>query len=133
LHELGELRAGQVLGPDWEPMLEQLGDRRAELVVRAVRDLLADCLVTLPALLERRAMPSLHFWFSNFDGMRRALAPQMLGARSGVSRLIDLNRLQQTIAHGQAQWNSVALDLLERWRAGGREAVAARTVALCPA
>jgi len=133
LHELGELRAGQLLGPDWEPMLGQLGDRRVELVVRAVRDLLADCMVTLPTLLERRAEASLHFWFSNFDGMRRALAPQFLGARTNSERAIDVDRLQDVIAQGRERWNLIALELLARWRAGGREAVAARTTSLCPA
>jgi len=133
LHELGELRAGQLLGPDWERMLEELGDRRSELVVRAVRDLLADCLVTLPALLERRATASLHFWFSNFDGVRRALAPQLLDARAASTGVIDSDLLHDAVADGKEQWHSVATELLARWRVGGRDAVAARTCALCPA
>ena len=133
LHELGEARAGQVLGSDWAPMLDQLDDRRAELVVRAVRDLLADCMVTLPVLLERRAAASLHFWFSNFDGMRRALAPEFLQVRANSDRAIDVDALRELVVRGQEQWNSVGLELLSRWRAGGREAVAARTTALCPA
>jgi len=131
LHELGELRAAQALGPDWESMLEQLGDRRVELVVRAVRDLLADCLVTLPTLLERRAMSSLQFWFSNFDGMHRILAPQMLRARPSGAHGIDVDVLQEEVNRGQKQWSATALDLLARWRAGGCDAVAARATALC--
>lgn len=133
LHELGERRAGQILGPDWEPMLEQLADRRAELVARAVRDLLADCMVTLPVLLERRAEASLHFWFSNFDGMRRVLAPQFLGARTNRDHAIDVDVLQDVVTQGREQWNRIALELLSRWRAGGRQAVAERTTSLCPA
>jgi len=133
LHELGELRAGQIVGPDWERMLEQLGDRRSELVVRAVRDLLADCLVTLPVLLERRATASLHFWFSNFDGVRRALAPQFLDARGEGVCSVDEDRLNAAVARGQTQWASLAMDLVGRWRQGGREAVLAQTVALYPA
>jgi len=133
LHEMGELHAGQVLGPEWESMLAQLRDRRAELVVRAVRDLLADCMVTLPRLLERRAFASLHFWFSNFDGMRRALAPEFLGARGSRDHVIDVDALQEIVMRGQEQWNSVARELLVRWRSGGRGAVAACTTALCPA
>jgi len=133
LYELGELRAGRILGSDWEPMLDQLGDRRAELVVRAVRDLLADCTVTLPVLLERHAVASLHFWFSNFDGMRRALAPEFLQVRANSDRAIDVDALRELVVRGQEQWNSVGRELLSRWRAGGREAVAVRTTALCPA
>jgi len=133
LHELGELRAGQIVGPQWELMLAQLGDRRTELVVRAVRDLLADCLVTLPALLERRALPSLQFWFSNFDGMRRQLDPRVLEARCASAGRIDTDRLHDAAARGREQWSATAHDLLDCWRAGGRQAVAARTLALCPA
>jgi hypothetical protein len=133
LHELGELRVGRIVGPDWERMLEQLEDRRAELVVRAVRDLLADCLVTLPLLLERRSTASLDFWYSNFDGVRRALAPQMLDARGDGSGPVDVDRLQQSVTRGRAQWSSLAMDLVGRWRQGGREAVVALTAALHPA
>jgi len=132
LHELGELRAGRLLGPDWERMLEQLADRRSELVVRAIRDLLADCLVTLPVLLERRATASLHFWFSNFDGVRRALAPQFLDARAVAAGAIDRDLLQQAAADGMRRWQSAATELLASWQAGGRDAVAARTSALFP-
>lgn len=133
LHELGELRAGRMLGPDWECMLEHLSDRRAELVVRAVRDLLADCMVTLPELLERRAWASLQFWYSNFDGMRRALAPQFLDARASNDGMIDREALQVAITCGLKQWSSVGRELLGHWETGGREAVAAHTLALCPA
>ena len=78
LHELGEHRAAQALGPGWERMLAGLSSRRAELFVRAARDHLADCTVTLPALLDRDAAASLHFWFANLDGMRREILPAML-------------------------------------------------------
>ena len=51
LHEEGELAAGRMLGADWSRMLEGFGGKRAELLARAVRDNLADCMVTLPGLL----------------------------------------------------------------------------------
>jgi len=80
LHELGEFEAGRRLGTDWHDMVEGFTDRRAELVARALRDNLADCLVTLPALLDRRGAASVHFWFSNFDGIRRELFPRLADA-----------------------------------------------------
>jgi hypothetical protein len=130
LHELGELRAGDVVGPDWERMLAELDDRRVELVVRAVRDLLADCLVTLPALLERRATASLDFWFSSFEGVRRALAPQWTGARSGGT--VDVGRLQELVASARPQWTARAVELVERWREQGPQGLASLTRALHP-
>ncbi len=133
LHELGELRAGRILGPDWECMLAQLADRRTEVVVRAVRDLLADCLVTLPALLERRAAPSVNFWFSNFDGMRRALAPGLYQDWASGSFDRERERAQATIAAAVAQWSGVARALLGRWRENGAAAVAALADGIHPA
>ena len=69
-----------MLGPAWEDMLGAAADRRAELLARAVRDHLADCLSTLPVLLERDARASIHFHFSQMDGMRRELFPALAAA-----------------------------------------------------
>ena len=75
LHERGEFEAGKRLGVQWEERLACGCQRRSELLLRAVRDNLADCLVTLPSLIERAAWPSLLFWLANLDGMRRELFP----------------------------------------------------------
>ena len=80
LHEEGELAAGRVLGSGWSSKLVGFSGKRAELLARAVRDNLADCLVTLPGLLQRGAEDSLHFWFSTFDGLRRELFPRLVAA-----------------------------------------------------
>jgi hypothetical protein len=53
LHEEGELAAGRLLGGAWADKLAGLGGKRAEIFARAVKDNLADCLVTLPGLLAR--------------------------------------------------------------------------------
>jgi len=78
LHEEGEIAAGRLLGSGWSEKVAGFSGKRAELLARAVRDNLADCLVTLPGLLARGANDSLHFWFSTFDGMRRELFPRLV-------------------------------------------------------
>ena len=80
LHEEGELAAGRLLGNGWSAKLDGFSGKRAELLARAVRDNLADCLVTVPSLLQRGADDSLHFWFSTFDGLRRELFPRLVAA-----------------------------------------------------
>lgn len=121
LHEVGEVRAGELLGGDWEQMLSALADRRAESLVRAVRDLLADCLVTLPALVEREAAPSLRFWFANLEGLRRSLSPRLAALlpahadhRAAIVDAAGSDRLRHY---------ATALDLLDRWRSGGAASV----------
>ena len=114
LHETGELAAGRLLGPAWHERLAALRHRHAELLLRAVRDLLADCLVTLPALVGQRRDASLHLWFADFDGLRRELAPGLAAAYgqanySGGGTAVDA--LQHAIAAGAAHWLHVARTL----------------------
>jgi hypothetical protein len=112
LHELGEAMAGELLGAAWGEMAESVARSRAEPVARAVRDLLADCLSTLPALLERPALPSLHFYFATFDAPRRQLFPEALAAYEEFSRSGDPGRLHQVAREGKERWLECARGLL---------------------
>ncbi len=112
LHEVGESRAEDLLGPAWRDMLASFTGRRAELLARAVRDNLADCLSTLPELLARGDACSLHFYFANFEGLRRSLFPMLVQGyqhwrESGQSAL-----LADAIAAGRAHWLRAAQRLL---------------------
>lgn len=113
LHELGEHAAGRLVGEAWERLMEQLADRRAEVAARAVRDLLADCLVTLPTLMEREATASLHFWFANFTGLRRMLFPRLAEARTACREGARSKALEDAIAAGRDHWERVARELAE--------------------
>ncbi len=133
LHELGEHRASQALGPDWERMLAGLASRRAELFVRAARDHLADCTTTLPALLDRDAVASIHFWFANLDGMRRELFPGMLRAYDSWCGGDGGRALRAAANAGAAHWRAVCADVLAIANAGGDadaaiDALAARRI-----
>ena len=133
LHELGELQVTRLLGAEWEAMLADIGDRRTELLVRAVRDLLSDCLVTLPALAARRDDGSLHFWRANFDGLQRQLAPQLAAAFGDRPGWVDHAAVDDAALAGQRQWHRVADQLLSAWRSGGQPLLQARVAALAPA
>jgi len=111
LHELGEARAAEMLGPAWEEMLEALQDRRAELLARAVRDHLADCLSTLPALLGRDAQASIHFYFSQLDGMRRELFPALVAAYGAWCSTGGAEPLRSAIRDGARHWEHTAREL----------------------
>ncbi len=112
LHELGEARAAGLLGGRWEEMLAGLSERRVELLVRAVRDNLADCLSTLPGLLEREADASIHFYFSQFDGLRKELFPALAAAYREWRESGAAGALRQAAERGAAHWAAVARDLL---------------------
>ena len=125
LHEIGEHRAGAELGPDWPAMLAELADRRAELFARAVRDHLADCLVTLPALLAQGDEASLHFWFGNLEGVRRELAPRLVAAGGAFAEGDRGQALRLAVNFGGAHWHRVAAAVLALHREHGAESAAA--------
>ena len=130
LHERGEHAAGRILGPAWEEMLAGLRQRRAEVLARAVRDHWADCLVTLPALIERGAWASLHFWFANLDGMRLLLFPRLAAAGETWAASGDPAAVLAAAAAGAEHWRRVAerlLDLHRRLGAAADQEIAALT------
>ncbi|MBK7660595.1 MAG: hypothetical protein IPJ28_16410 [Betaproteobacteria bacterium] len=112
LHELGEHEAGLALGARWEAYFGSLEDRRGESLARAVRDLLADCLVTLPAIVRSRSMPSAHFWFATFGGLRRELFPRLQSAYEALRDTADWSPLEAAVGAGREHWNRVALGLV---------------------
>ncbi len=133
LHELGEHRAARVLSPDWERMLEGFRHRRAELFARAARDHLADCTTTLPALVDRDAGPSLHFWFSGFDGMRRELFPRLAAAYEAWRGGDGGRALRAAIEAGADHWRIVCAQILALRRDRGAEAeIAIEALATAP-
>ena len=122
LHELGEAQATDILGPDWPAMRHALNDRRTELYVRAVRDLLADCRVTLPTLLQRQDAAALHFWFANFEGLRAELAFRLNRAYDDFCAGDGGQALRQALQEGATHWQSVCQQVLALHRAHGAAA-----------
>ncbi len=112
LHEVGEAMAGELLGAPWREMALSASRTRSEPVVRAVRDLLADCLSTLPGLLARGNLPALHFYFATFDAPRRQLFPEALDAYEHYLRVGVLDRLGEVARDGRERWLATARELL---------------------
>jgi hypothetical protein len=112
LHELGEAMAEPLFGPAWRDLIASFKGRRAEILARAVRDNLADCLSTLPRLLEGGAAGSIHFFFANFEGMRSRLFPLLAQAYSGWRESGDPAPLRDAAQAGAAHWLEAAQRLL---------------------
>jgi len=112
LHELGEATAGELLGDGWRELAASVARTPGEPIVRAVRDLLADCLSTLPTLLERANLPALHFHFATFEAPRRELFPQALEAYEEFVRNGTLEPLWRAVDEGRERWLATARNLL---------------------
>ena len=127
LHELGEAMAEPLLGPAWRDLIASFTGRRAEILARAVRDNLADCLSTLPRLIERDAAGSMHFYFANFEGVRSAMFPLLAEAYRGWRESGSTDALREAVQAGSAHWQEAALRILRLHQAD--PAVADGTIA----
>jgi len=112
LHEFGEAMAEPLLGPAWRDLIASFTGRRAEILARALRDNLADCLSTLPRLIERESACSIHFYFANFDGMRSKLFPLLSQAYRSWRESGSPDALREAARVGSAHWHEAALSLL---------------------
>ncbi|MDH3218007.1 MAG: hypothetical protein OEO19_00615 [Gammaproteobacteria bacterium] len=117
LHEKGEVLAGKLLGPEWEQMLASLPRSKSEIMIRAVRDLLADSLTTLPGLLASGSDASLHFFFANLTNTRKYLFPAIM---HGYETWVSQGRraaIAELVSASEAHWSALASQMLEIYRA----------------
>jgi len=108
LHEIGEVQAGKRLGVAWEEMLASMQHSKAEIMLRAVRDNLADTLSTLPGLLKEADAASLHFYMANMSNMRKQLFPAVVTAYEHWSARGDTRELEQLADMAVSHWQSLA-------------------------
>lgn len=116
LHETGEAQARLLLGTQWEDLLHALPRSNAEFITRAIRDNLADCLTTLPTLIETENTASLHYYFANFNGMRKELFPEALEAYQSWIDSGSLSALDKACKHGQQRWENIAEKILSLYQ-----------------
>ncbi len=111
-HERGEQQAGVILGDAWEQCLLPFLGTPMELHFRAVRDWLADCLVTLPELVAEEREEDIHFYLSTLTPNRKALFPALVNAYETWLLGGGIGLLEQEAARGRGHWERVARDLL---------------------
>ena len=92
-------------------MLKIMGTK-AELLARSVRDHLADCLQTLPFLIEQNNAASLHFYFANMSYMRKTLFPSAILAYQQWVEAGTLDPLKKTIRQAIPHWEGAMQSLL---------------------
>jgi len=110
-HETGEIRAGSLIGDRaWSELLTAVDQPGLELMLRALRDNLADCLVTLPGLAADNDPARIHFFMANLTNMRKALFPALRAAYDRWLTDQAASALGEIAARGTAHW----LDLAHR-------------------
>ena len=116
LHEIGEVKAFEVLGSEWEALLFSLPHSKLELLLRSARDHLADCLSTLPKIINDENIPSLHFYIANLTHLRKDLFPGLLAAYEKWVTTMNFVPLQKIVTKGAAHWENICLSVLAAWK-----------------
>lgn len=120
LHEVGESQTGRQLGSEgqqsWQQMVQQSSASRTEFLLRAARDIAADCSVTLPALLSDENDAALHFYFANYSGMRKHLFPEMLDAYHDWLENRSQTQLTELIKQGDEHWHNRLRQTISAWQ-----------------
>lgn len=111
-HELGEMKITREFGHQWSPMLLKMLGSKAELLARGVRDHLADCLNTLPYLIQQNNQASLHFYFANLTYIRKDLFPTALQAYENWSKTNDLGELTSVVQKAADHWQKTIAAIL---------------------
>ena len=121
LHEIGEVMAGELLGEDWETMLASIPHSKAEIMVRAVRDHLADALSTLPGLLTDMNAASLHFYIANLTNMRKDLFPRLVAAYEIWTVSGNTQEFERLVGEAAVHWQMLSEKMLGVYREQGNE------------
>lgn len=112
-HERGEILAGHLLGEKWQTLLFSLPHSTASIMLRAIRDHLADSLTTLPALLLSNSAPSWHFYFGNLNNMRKDLFPSIIKGYNEWHETDSLSKMGDIIAQGREHWLQLCQEILQ--------------------
>ncbi len=112
-HERGEIQAGKQLGDKWQTLLYSVPYSKAAIMLRAIRDHLADCLRTLPALLEKNQPAAWHFYFGNLNNMRKDLFPSLQVAYDEWYQYGTLSKMRDIMLQGQQHWYQLCQQVMQ--------------------
>ena len=116
LHEKGEVLAAKQLGPEWEQMLAGLPRSKTEIMIRAVRDHLADSLTTLPGLIDTGKDAALHFYFANLPNMHKNLFPALIQAYQTWVMQGKREVIEELIPASKAHWGELSSQMIYIYR-----------------
>ena len=112
-HERGEIKAGEILGDEWQDMLFSLPHSKSSIMLRAARDHLADSLTTLPYLLSKNSTASWHFYFGNLNNMRKDLYPTLIQGYEEWYNTGSLSKMSEVIYEGKQHWLNTCIQALQ--------------------
>ena len=120
-HEIGEIKAGQILGDDWEQMIIALPRSQAEIMARAVRDNIADAISTLPKLIHNSEAAQIHFYFANLSSMRKLIFPSLMDSYQQWLKNKNTSSIKKLINKAEKHWIDLAQSLIQLHKKHGTD------------
>ena len=121
-HEIGEGLLEKEFKHYWRDMIVDFVHTKTEILLRAVRDLAADCTTTLPYLLEKKFEPSLNLYFAGFTDMRKELFPSLYASFKTWQKSKDYSMLIDLSEKGKTYWLNVGKKIIDIYKADGAKA-----------
>jgi hypothetical protein len=117
-HELGEAFEGEKIGDEWKALLVCLGQSKAELFARAVKDILSDTSENgmLKYIIRTRKEGSLGFYIVFLSGVRKVIFPEILDAFRTFSGSGDWESIDIARGKGHKKAREYAERLLSLYR-----------------
>ena len=112
LHEQGEMEATKLLGTQWKEFLSENTSSRLDLMLRAIKDFYADSISTLPMLIDKNKVASIHFYAANMSAMRKHLCPSFLMAYRQWFKSGSVIELKSWLNTSKQHWPQLCADVL---------------------
>ncbi len=119
-HEIGEGLLEKEYDHFWRDMIVDFVHTKTEILLRAVRDLAADCMTTLPYLLSKKFDPSLHLYFAGFSDMRKELYPSLYQSYKSWQKSKDYVELKDLVSQGREYWFGIGKQIIDLYKSGGK-------------
>jgi hypothetical protein len=123
-HEIGEAVEGNRLGGRWRDLLSGRFNRRVEIYLRSVKDVLSDTSEKgmLKYIIENEKKGALGFYLSLMGGFRSALFPEILELFPDFTVKEDWLRVEKARKSGYEKARALAEKVLEIFRLQGDNA-----------
>ncbi len=121
-HELSESRER---APGWKDLLAEAGDRKSELFLRAVQDLVADTSDAGPIrrIIDRRDEGALAAIVGLLEGFRKALFPECREAYRRFVQERTWSVIEEVRVKAHVRFREMRRSVLEAFTQGGRESL----------
>jgi hypothetical protein len=122
-HEIGEAYEGKKLGEEWKLLLAETSDRKSELLIRGVKDLLSDTSEKgmLRHIIQNQRAGSLGFYIVFLGGYRKLLFPEISTAFRQFLETGEWALIEDARRAGYAKAGDYAEQMLSAHRNGSFE------------